>query len=69
MHTLENFVDVGADEEPAVFIDEVISKVKTEKWLNAAREYASRHTETQRQAERLVQEIVIGAAAVDETRI
>jgi hypothetical protein len=69
MHTLENFVDVGADEEPAVFIDEVISKVKTEKWLNAAREYASRHTETQRQADRLVQEIVIRHDAIDETWI
>ena len=59
MHTLKNFVDVGADEDPAVFIDEVVERLETEEWLNAARQYAARHTDTQRQADRLVQEVII----------
>lgn len=66
MHTLENFVDVGADEDPSVFIDEVVSKVKCKRWLNNAREYAAQHTDTQRQADRLVQEIVFRDDRINE---
>lgn len=58
MHTLQNFVDVGADEDPDVFIDEVIERLETEEWVNGARQYAARHTDTQAQADRLVQEII-----------
>jgi hypothetical protein len=59
MHKVKNFVNVGADEDPEVFIDEVIARIEEEEWLNSAREYAAKHTDTQRQADRLVQEIVI----------
>lgn len=69
MHKVKNFVNVIIDEDPDEFIDEIISRVENEGWINSAREYAARHTDTQRQADRLVQEIVIRYDPIDRPDI